>query len=859
MVSGWRQPRGDGQPDTAISPDGEGKSDGIWRMEALSELSRAAMRSPDVQILLTAAAQLIAATLGNEYAKVLELLPDRKALRLRAGVGWREGLAGTATVDAGLDSQAGYTLLADRPVVVADLRTEPRFRGPPLLVEHGIVSGISAIIPGRGRPWGILGTHSTRPRRFGEDDIQFVQAVATLLGLAIERTQAEEERFHVLVESVKDYALLTLDPQGRVSSWNAGAERNTGYREAEILGQHVSVFYPADDVARDAPTEELRQAVAEGRVEVEGWRVRKDGSRFWAGVVMTARYDPDGRLSGFVRVTRDLTERKYAQEALRATQADLARRLADFTRLYALADRLSSTTSLKTAVDEVLVAVTALLETTSGVLMVDDPTTGELYLLASVGVPQACLDRLRRVPQGTGIGGMAVVERQPVIVEDLARESDTAPDRSALELGGYHAACAVPLLAPRDEVLGVLTIFFPEPHRPTERELSLVRLYAHLAAGFLANARLAQDTQDVARSRDGFLWAIGDDLRQLLAMNRDHARQSRAEIGAAAEAIGDTLANADDLAPIEALLARLAQRIADLVDGDREHANGSPLADVRPTDAADNQSNDVEQTPGPRGGGHRDIPGSSSRPAARREIVPPRSWPEDERARFLRTVPAFRALPPDALCFAASVAQPRQVEAGQFIVLEGEPLETLKVVAEGRIKLLREIPGGREVILRIVGPGEVFGLVALGTRLTHRASAVAQVDGTYLAISRDEFFSLLTAHPAFARSIIRLMGQGLYEAETRICTLQAVNAERRIAWTLLKLASPTRRDKQSVARIDLPLSRADLARLAGTNVSTASRTLSAWSCQGIVVGGRKHVVILDERALRAFAEGKTTR
>jgi len=119
-----------------------------------------------------------------------------------------------------------------------------------------------------------------------------------------------EERFRLMVEAVKDYAIFMLDPEGRVASWNAGAERIKGYRSSEILGKHFSIFYPPDRVAARWPEHELEVARAEGRFEEEGWRLRKDGSRFWANVIITAVYDQSGELRGFTKVTRDLTERR---------------------------------------------------------------------------------------------------------------------------------------------------------------------------------------------------------------------------------------------------------------------------------------------------------------------------------------------------------------------------------------------------------------------------------------------------------------------------------------------------------------------------------------------------------------------
>jgi PAS domain S-box-containing protein len=140
---------------------------------------------------------------------------------------------------------------------------------------------------------------------------------------------AAEEKFHLFVESVKDYALFLLDSDGRVATWNAGAERIKGYRADEIVGQHFSRFYPAQDVAAGKCEFELEAAARDGRFEDEGWRIRKDGSQFWANVVISAVRDRDGALIGFSKVTRDLTERRRAEEEraarLAAEQANRAK------------------------------------------------------------------------------------------------------------------------------------------------------------------------------------------------------------------------------------------------------------------------------------------------------------------------------------------------------------------------------------------------------------------------------------------------------------------------------------------------------------------------------------------------------
>ncbi len=127
-----------------------------------------------------------------------------------------------------------------------------------------------------------------------------------------------EMRFRLLVEGVEDHAIFMLDPQGRVASWNAGAERIQGYRAEEIIGRHFSCFYPTDAIQQSGPEKELANAIANDRCEDEGWRVRKDGDCFWANVLITALKDEQGNLKGFSKIVHDLTERKLAEEKFRS-------------------------------------------------------------------------------------------------------------------------------------------------------------------------------------------------------------------------------------------------------------------------------------------------------------------------------------------------------------------------------------------------------------------------------------------------------------------------------------------------------------------------------------------------------------
>jgi PAS domain S-box-containing protein len=145
-----------------------------------------------------------------------------------------------------------------------------------------------------------------------------------------EDLRQSEERFRLLVEGVQDYAIYLLSPEGTITSWNSGARRIKGYDAAEVIGKHVSRFYAADDIAAGKPWTELANAREHGRAEDQGWRIRRDGSRFWARVVVTALRDADGRLQGFAKVTQDLTRQRHS-EALEAA----AQQVNDFIAILA--------------------------------------------------------------------------------------------------------------------------------------------------------------------------------------------------------------------------------------------------------------------------------------------------------------------------------------------------------------------------------------------------------------------------------------------------------------------------------------------------------------------------------------------
>jgi PAS domain S-box-containing protein len=224
-------------------------------------------------------------------------------------------------------------------------------------------------------------------------------------------TNAELEQFRRLVLSVSDYAIFLLDAGGHVTTWNAGARRAKGYTEQEIVGRHFSIFYTDEDRARDHPADELRMAVETGRYEEEGWRIRKDGSRFWAHVVITTVRDDDGELLGFAKVTRDLTERRQAEQALRDANARLARSNHELDRFAAVAAH-DLQEPLRT-----IAGFSGLLQRRhAGAL--DDDARGHLdHIETAVARMQSLIDDLlgyARAAEPSGVGGATVAVRDAI-------------------------------------------------------------------------------------------------------------------------------------------------------------------------------------------------------------------------------------------------------------------------------------------------------------------------------------------------------------------------------------------------------------------------------------------------------------
>ncbi|MCC7369514.1 MAG: Crp/Fnr family transcriptional regulator [Chloroflexi bacterium] len=236
-------------------------------------------------------------------------------------------------------------------------------------------------------------------------------------------------------------------------------------------------------------------------------------------------------------------------------------------------------------------------------------------------------------------------------------------------------------------------------------------------------------------------------------------------------------------------------------------------------------------------------------PADRREDGP--TWDPEGRARFLAGVRLFHDIPPAILAQIAARLHVRAYSRGELVFRAGEQAQAMSLLGAGRIKLIRETEDGREAIVRLITPGEIFGAAGGWGAASYPASAMAQGDAVVLRLPADEMMALLRSQPDFALAVIREQGLRLAEAAARIEDLRVERVDRRLARTILRLSE---KFGTVVPRgIELALTRQDLAELAGTTLSTASRTVSDWSRRHIVAGGRQRITLLDAEALAVIA------
>ncbi len=301
--------------------------DHIHRQALIAKFGLETITEKNIDVIFKKATSLLAKILDVEYTKVLEILPDKKFLKLRAGVGWHKGLVGNATVENNKNSQAGYTLLKTTPVIAENLKTETRFFAPKLLADHDVISGMSVIILGKNIPFGILGIHTKKHRIFSKDDINFLQSIANVLTGVIVRDSNEKE----LRESEEKYRMLTeqsllgtlIVDNGRIIFANKGISNILGFSINELLTWNLKTItqhiHPEDlEISREKYNAILNEEISSFQSEI---RMKKKNEVYLYIRQYAKRIQFQGNSALYINII-DITEQKKNKILLESSLAE---------------------------------------------------------------------------------------------------------------------------------------------------------------------------------------------------------------------------------------------------------------------------------------------------------------------------------------------------------------------------------------------------------------------------------------------------------------------------------------------------------------------------------------------------------
>ncbi|MDP9309872.1 MAG: ATP-binding protein [Chloroflexota bacterium] len=339
---------------------------------------------------------------------------------------------------------------------------------------------------------------------------------------AEQAVRESEERFRLLVEQVQDYAIFMLDPDGRIMSWNAGAERIKWYSTDEIIGEHFSRFYPPEDLAVGKPANALTVARTQGRFEDEDWRMRKDGSRFWANVVITALHGEGGELRGFATVTRDLTERKRAEDAReqllqreRVARVEAERLARQIQRLQILTDATLAHLALDELLNVLLDRLSELLAVdTVAILLLTD--AGDVLTVRAAKGLEGEVSQGVQIPLGAGFAGRIAAERRSVVLPEVDPATIISP---VLREKGVRSLLGAPLLV-ENRLIGVVHVGSLTPRSFSEDDVQLLQLAGDRIAlaieharSFAAEQAAHRQAEEALQLREQFLSLASHELK----------------------------------------------------------------------------------------------------------------------------------------------------------------------------------------------------------------------------------------------------------------------------------------------------------------------------------------------------------
>lgn len=492
----------------------------LRQQAAVAELGQEALAGLEPDRLMQRTVEILVKTLGVDLTKILQLMPDENELLLAAGIGWHEGLEGAAMVPASPDGQAGFTLASSEPVIVEDLATETRFHGPQLLLDHGVVSGLSVIVHGREKPFGVLGIHTTEFRQFTRDDVNFVQSVANVLAAALERWNYETrlEKAQVELESrvesrtaelVSANDNLQREIRDRKSAQRSSLEQNRFLND--VLDSLTHPFYvidantftilmankaaqeqsgtvgntchwathglaePCNSTEHPCPVEHVKQSGAP--FTVEHIHYDRDGRPRIFDVFAYPIRDDEGRVQRVIEYSLDVTDRKHDRERL-ARQSEVDAALAE---LYG--PLLSPVSTIVDIAEHVLEKAKLLTDSPHGFVGEIDPVGGDLvsHTLTRMLGENCSVKAHRKIAfsareDGTypSLWGVSLNTKQPV----LTNAPETHPESTGVP-GGHIPITrflSVPVLF-GDQLVGEIAL--ANADRPyTEEDLAVVKRMA---------------------------------------------------------------------------------------------------------------------------------------------------------------------------------------------------------------------------------------------------------------------------------------------------------------------------------------------------------------------------------------------
>jgi PAS domain S-box-containing protein len=472
---------------------------------AVSNLSYRALSSSDLRSLMDETVELVANTLGAELCKILELLPGENEFRLTSGVGWDEGLVGEAAVPAGKDSQAGYTLYTYKPVIVDDLNDEYRFTGSDILLSHKVVSGMSVVIPGKEKPFGILGVHTRNKRRFTNDDATFLKNISNVLASAIMRFRTEEiirssrDQLAVILQGVTE-GITVQDQKGKIIFANQKAAELLGFSsEKELMNSSVTDMAKNFFVMReDGSTFPLNQLPGHKALSGEGetteiirFKVVATGEERFSLLKSTPIYSESGSIELAVNIFQDITEYKRIEQ-----QRSL---------LSEAGDLLTSSLEPEVILLHICRLAVKHLSDWCVVHTLDDDGNINQTVVEHVDLQKINAAKVlneKYPPRLDADMGVAVVLKtgKPVFYPNLdegliaAAARDETHRRLLLELG-IKSAVILPMIA-RGRTIGTLSLVWAESQRRySQQEVVMSEELTRLSALALDNANLFRESQ----------------------------------------------------------------------------------------------------------------------------------------------------------------------------------------------------------------------------------------------------------------------------------------------------------------------------------------------------------------------------